>query len=180
MMKKIVAAILPLMLLLALPVFSQAQAPMDQVKFGSFEAEDLRGTKPVTEAIFKKADVTLVNFWATWCGPCRDELPDLAQLSELSEGRVQVVSVLLDSLADAEGTQDEEAIEMAHILLDDAKAEFPTLVPDAWLMTLSSIVYAVPTTFVVDSNGVLLNAVEGSRTADQWITFAEQYYPDAE
>ena len=49
--------------------------------FGAFESETLDGEK-VTEEIFQQADLTMVNIWATFCGPCIQEMPDLAQLSE--------------------------------------------------------------------------------------------------
>lgn len=38
----------------------------------------------------------LVNFWATWCDPCREEFPDLVRIAETFKGRVDVVTVSLD------------------------------------------------------------------------------------
>lgn len=178
MNKRMLAAVLSLCLMaLALPAL--ASPAMQAMTFGPFEAENLRGEDAVTEAIFADADVTLVNYWATWCGPCRVELPDLAKLSELSEGRVQVLGVLLDSLNTATGVQDAGAIETAHILLDDAGAEFPVVVPDEWLLGMTRMVTGVPTTFLVDGNGKLLKVHVGSQNADAWLALAEQYYPDA-
>ncbi|MEP6788713.1 MAG: TlpA disulfide reductase family protein [Acidobacteriota bacterium] len=42
----------------------------------------------------------LVNFWATWCDPCRDEFPDLVKLDAAYRGKIDFVTVSLDDLAD--------------------------------------------------------------------------------
>jgi len=42
----------------------------------------------------------LVNFWATWCGPCREEFPDLVRLDSVYRGKIDIVTVSLDDLAD--------------------------------------------------------------------------------
>lgn len=170
-LKRILSMVLVLgMMAFALPVFSESESS----SFGEFSAENLRGEEPITEAYFAEADLTLVNYWATWCPPCREELPDLAKLNELSEGRVQVLGVLLDSIVDADLTRDEGAIEAAHVLLDASEASFPVVVPDMWLLQIGSIVTAVPTTFVVDSEGNLVTAVTGARDAEGWMKLAEE------
>lgn len=161
------------MMAFALPVFAESAS------FGAFSADNLRGEEPITEAYFAEADLTLVNYWATWCPPCRKELPDLAKLSELSEGRVQVLGVLLDSIVDAELTRDEGVIEAAHALLDASGATFPVVVPDMWLLQIGSIVTAVPTTFIVDREGNLVTATEGAMDAEGWMALVETVLADA-
>lgn len=142
--------------------------------FGSFEAENLRGDTPITEAYFAEADLTLVNFWATWCGPCREEIPALAQIAEKSEGRFQVLGVMLDSL-DAQGARDESAIEAAHTLLDAANAAFPVVVPDDYLSEVSSaIVVYVPTTVFVDRQGNVVTYIETSLSLEDWMAISEE------
>lgn len=126
--------------------------------FPAFEAENLLDAEHrVTEAIFQEADLTLLNYWASWCGPCAEELPDLGELSALSEGRVQVVGVLLDGLTvskDGESTErNEQEIEDALALMADAKAEYPLLMPEGFLGMLSSVITAVPTTFLINRDG---------------------------
>ena len=64
--------------------------------FGAFESETLDGEK-VTEEIFQQADLTMVNIWATFCGPCIQEMPDLAQLSEEYQDKgVQIIGLIGD------------------------------------------------------------------------------------
>lgn len=177
MHKKRMAALLAACLLcVALPMTSLAQG-MDAARFGPFDAEDLLGDVNVTNDVFENASITLVNYWATWCGPCIQELPDLASLSELTGGKIQVVSVLLDSV-DSFGKRDESAIEAMHTLAEDAGVAYPVLVPDTFLSIVGSMVSAIPTTFVVDGNGVLLDTVIGSMTAEEWIERAQEYIDD--
>ncbi len=42
----------------------------------------------------------LINFWATWCDPCREEFPDLVKIDEEFKGRIDFITVSLDDLAD--------------------------------------------------------------------------------
>jgi thiol-disulfide isomerase/thioredoxin len=178
MQKKMLSLLLALLLLLgALPALAESE----ETPFGAFSAENiLRAGEgepaPVTEAIFAEAELTLVNYWATWCPPCIEELPALGRLYEATEGRAQVVSVLLDAV-DEYGQRDESAIEAALLLMEASEADYPVLVPDAWLMKIGGIVTAVPTTFVVDAEGNVLTGLVGGRTEAQWLAVIEEYLP---
>lgn len=59
----------------------------------------------------------LVNFWATWCDPCRDEFPDLVKLDAAYRGKIDFVTVSLDDLADINGDVPK--------FLGEMKAEMP-------------------------------------------------------
>lgn len=45
----------------------------------------------------------LINFWATWCNPCREEFPDLVKIDEAYRGRIDLITVSLDDMADIDG-----------------------------------------------------------------------------
>ena len=47
-----------------------------------------------------QGDVLVVNLWATWCAPCMEEMPSLAELQRNFEGRIRVIPVSVDSEAD--------------------------------------------------------------------------------
>ena len=67
--------------------------------FGEFETVTLTG-EPVTQEIFGEAKLTMVNIWATYCGPCIQEMPELAELAREYEDRgVQIVGLLSDVMA---------------------------------------------------------------------------------
>jgi thiol-disulfide isomerase/thioredoxin len=54
-----------------------------------------------------KGQVVVVNFWATWCGPCKEEMPSLAKLAKDYAGRgVKVVPISVDRLEDGQKARD--------------------------------------------------------------------------
>jgi thiol-disulfide isomerase/thioredoxin len=81
-----------------------------------WQLPDLKGDARVVVA---PGQATLVNYWASWCAPCREELPLLADLSRRPGNPVRVVAIALDSLADA------EAFLAAHPLAMDIRIESP-------------------------------------------------------
>lgn len=171
MKKRLLPALLAMCLLLgAAPICGNAA--MNAAPFGKFSAENLRNEGVVTEAVFAGADVTLVNFWATWCGPCVGELPHLGVLAEKTEGRVQVLGVLLDSLT-TKGEKDDDVVEAMHALMDESGAAFDVVMPDAWLSSIATIVTSIPTTFLVDSQGNIISSVIGARNEAQWLETIE-------
>lgn len=177
MMKKILTVVLAVCFLC---VAAAGCAQMEDVPFGFFEAMDILGEEAVTEGIFAEAEITLVSFWATWCPPCVRELPTLAKLYEESGGRVQVLGVLIDAL-DENGELDNEVIETGRVLLDEAGVAFPVVVPDAWLAKLSTLIYAVPTTILVDKNGNIIDTEIGARTSvEEWLEVAYEALGDAQ
>ena len=61
------------------------------------KAIDIEGLKPLLKPNGKPL---LINFWATWCDPCREEFPDLVKLSTNFHGKIDVITVSLDDLAE--------------------------------------------------------------------------------
>jgi len=45
----------------------------------------------------------LINFWATWCDPCREEFPDLVKLDTLYKGKIDFITISLDELSEIDG-----------------------------------------------------------------------------
>lgn len=62
-----------------------------------FTLPDLAG-KMVRLGDFRDRKAVLINFWATWCEPCREELPTLERLARERQGTVEVLGVNLDAL----------------------------------------------------------------------------------
>src|SRR3954452_8450717 len=60
----------------------------------------------------------LVNFWATWCDPCREEFPDLVQIDKEYRGKIDFITVSLDEVADKDTAVPK--------FLTDMKAEMPS------------------------------------------------------
>lgn len=157
--------------LLLVSVPSLAQGSM--TRFGPFDAEKLNGEGTVSDQVFADAEITLLNLWATWCGPCIHELPDLQKLDEMTDGDVQVIGVLLDGYG-SDGKRDESAIKAMHQLLEQAGVTYPVLLPDTFLQKAGSLASSIPTTFVIDKTGVIQEVVIGSRSAENWLQIAQE------
>ena len=84
------------------PVQTEAKKPTTGSTIPSaFSLQDLRGTKRSLESW--KGKVILINFWATWCAPCREEIPLFIELQKKYQAKgFQVVGIALDQ-ADREG-----------------------------------------------------------------------------
>ncbi|MGI6010206.1 MAG: TlpA family protein disulfide reductase [Ruminococcus sp.] len=118
----------------------------------NFTATDLEGNE-VTQEALADYDLTLVNVWATFCSPCLREMPDLGEIaSEYEEKGVNVIGIVSDTLT-SEGTIDEEQADLARDLVKETKAEYTHLLPSQDLLGILGQIYAVPTTFFVDSEG---------------------------
>ena len=117
----------------------------------SFTAKDLDGNE-FSQDMFAKYDLTMVNVWATWCGPCTMELPGIAELYNKLPDNVNIISICTD------GTEDSD---LAHEILDQAKAKFTTLVPnDEMNKSLLNKIDAFPTTFFVNSQGKVVGGTQ--------------------
>ena len=115
----------------------------------NFDTVDLDGN-PVTMAdIFAAHDVTMINVWATWCGPCVNEMPELAEQNRAFAGKGgAIVGVLLDDT-------DEETLADAKDILDNAGADFLVVVAPGNFEDIIPI-QAFPTSYFVSSDGTII------------------------
>ncbi|MBK9214391.1 MAG: redoxin domain-containing protein [Chloracidobacterium sp.] len=105
----------------------------------------------------------VVNFWATWCDPCREEFPDLVKLYDEYRGRVDLVTVSLDDTVDIGGNVTKflttMRAEMPAYLLDAADPDAAIkLVSKDWAGNLPlTLVYATDGSMVYFRNGKFRN-----------------------
>ncbi|MGA8035734.1 MAG: TlpA disulfide reductase family protein [Candidatus Acidiferrales bacterium] len=106
-----------------------------------FLAADLNGL-PVSTADWK-GKVVLLNFWATWCPPCRAEIPMLIQLKDLYKDRLVIVGVSLD---------DDPAEEVKKFSVEQ-RFNYPVIMATRQIISDYGGVPALPTTFVINQDG---------------------------
>lgn len=132
-------------LLLALLIFSMTLAGCSSGGgAGSFSANTLDGGTFTQKDIADK-DLTVINFWGTFCSPCIAEMPDLADFEKSLPDSVQLITICVD----ASGNEN-----TAKALLDAAGYEGVTLVSgNESFNELTKNIQAVPTTIFIDSDG---------------------------
>lgn len=113
----------------------------------AFTTTDLAGNT-VTEDIFAQKDLTVVNVWGTFCGPCIGEMPELGQWAKDMPDNVQLIGIVCDA---AQG--DDTYIATANQIMESAGCEFVNLTVSSDLSALLDGIAAVPTTFLVDKQG---------------------------
>lgn len=134
-----------------------------------FTATDLAG-EAVDQSIFEGYDLTMVNIWATFCGPCLREMPDLGALHREFQGEnFQIVGIVTDTLA-RDGSIDPDQAELARQIVEETGADYRHLLPSEDLTArVLWQVNSVPTTIFVDEKGSLVGlGYLGSRDADAW------------
>ena len=125
-----------------------------------FSLRNLKGNYESLDSF--RGQVVVLNFWATWCAPCRVEMPSFEKLYRRyrSEG-VAVLAVTLDKNAGPKIKSFVDEYELSFPILLDEKGEVERLYPS---MT-------IPFTYVIDSEGRVVARVDGAKNWDSNETF---------
>lgn len=101
----------------------------------------------------RPGDVLVVNFWATWCAPCRKEIPDLVQLQDdLGPDGLLVIGVSLD----------QQGAEAVTPFLDSYDINYPIVLdPEGQIEQAFGGVYGLPMTYVIGPTGRIQHRVLG-------------------
>ena len=105
-----------------------------------------------------KGKVVFVNFWATWCKPCRDEMPSMEALNKAMAGQqFQMLSIVFN-----------DDLQMADSFARRLGATFPVLANPGPELTEAYMITGVPETFLIDANGILRHKFIGPYNWDTW------------
>jgi len=146
------------LLLSLVPSFARAEDQQPTIRFvrnpdpaPEFSLTGLDG-KPVTLA-GSRGKVILLNFWATWCGPCRAEIPDLVELQNKYKDRLQILGLVVDD-------DDQDAIKG---FAEKFSINYPVAVATNEIRLQYGGIAALPTSFVLDAEGRIVQKHEGLR-----------------
>lgn len=123
-----------------------------------------------------KGKVVFINFWATWCPPCKEELPDIEALYReynFNEDEVVLLGVVNPSTDEFPQNSD-VSIEEINKFMDDNGYTFPTLFDESSNVLRKYGISAFPTTFIVDKYGDFVGYVPGMMTKDIMINVINQ------
>ncbi|MCP3688028.1 MAG: TlpA family protein disulfide reductase [Gammaproteobacteria bacterium] len=112
--------------------------------------EDLQGR--LTNLSDFRGKVVLLNFWASWCGPCVDEIPSLVRLGLKLKGRP--FEVLTVNIGESRGRVEK--------FMQELKVNFPVLLDESGKAVRDWRVYAFPSNFLIDKNGQIRYAYSGA------------------
>jgi len=137
-------------------------------KAAEFSLINLVGEE-VTSAQFQ-GKVVLLNFWATWCGPCRFEIPDFIKIyKKYQKSGLEIVGIAVSSGS---------AVQIQKFV-DKWGINYPVLTGDEkYLQDLANKyggIFGIPTTFLIDRKGVIREKWIGARTEKVFVSEIEKY-----
>ena len=110
-----------------------------------------------------KGKVIFLNFWATWCGPCRNEMPDIQKLYEEYSAQGEDAEVVILGIAGPGIGQEGSAEEIADFMEENGYT-YPVLMDAGGEMFTRYGISAFPTTFMIDKDGNVYGYVPGQMT----------------
>jgi len=116
-----------------------------------FKLDSIDG-KPLTLAS-AHGKVVLLNFWATWCGPCRAEIPDLIELQQKYKDQLQIIGL----------TVDDDDVAFVKQVVARTRINYPVAMTTPEVRVQYGGVAALPTSFVLDTQGRIVQKHEGLR-----------------
>jgi thiol-disulfide isomerase/thioredoxin len=123
-----------------------------------FKVDALDG-KPLSLAA-SRGKVVLLNFWATWCGPCRAEIPDLIVLQEKYKDQLQIIGLTVDDDDDS----------MIKEVVAETRINYPVAMSPPEVRKQYGGITALPTSFMLDTQGRVVQKHEGLRDPDLYET----------
>ena len=114
-----------------------------------FKLTDLDG-KDISIAT-ARGKVVLLNFWATWCGPCRAEIPDLIELQKRYKDALQIIGL----------TVDDDDAETVRRVVAETGINYPVAMTSIEVRMKYGGIAALPTSFLLDNQGRVMQKHEG-------------------
>ena len=112
-----------------------------------------------------RGKVVLLDFWATWCPPCRKGIPDLVELKEkYGEKGVEIIGISLDGITRGGATKDEVIP-----FIKEYGINYPIVEGDMNISQQYGGIRSIPTSFVIDKEGYIISYYQGLIPKEQYI-----------
>ncbi len=149
--------------------------------FGNFTSQTLDGEK-ADSSIFE-GKITMVNIWATYCGPCIKEMPYIEKLSkEYADRNFQVVGIASDVYLYPDGSYDPTLLGEAEKVVEQTGVSYLNLLPSESLQKakLNEVRYVPETVFLDTKGNQIGESFIGSRSYEEWAQIVESVLETAE
>lgn len=178
-MKKIIALTLSVIMVcccLGITASSEPDMSIDGHGIGmsidGFSTIDMYGN-PVTSSVLEQADVTIINYWATWCGPCVGEMPDLQEAHEYWSANPELGIQILGAVSYGGSCNHDTAL----AFLENNGITYTNIEPDGILNAVFSRSGYIPQTLVVDRNGRVWDHVVGAfNSYEDVVSFGDMWH----
>ena len=132
------------------------------------ELEDLDGNKVNVGELVHSNNITMLNFWGTFCGPCINEMPDLETVYQKYADQGFCIIGMTSDIVTGDGSFNEDLILEAKDIVSATGVTYPVVITSREVLEYCNL-YAVPTTYIFDKNGVLVcDPIIGSQSSEQW------------
>lgn len=150
---------------------SSANSNSNKTPAIDFELKDQHGkTHKLSDY---KGKVVFLNFWATWCPPCKMEMPDIQKIYEKYEKQGEKSEVVILSVV-APNTQDEKDIDGIKEFLEENGYTYPVLMDDGGYTFGAYRISSLPTTFMIDKEGNVFGYVQGGLSQEAMESIIDQ------
>lgn len=135
------------------PSYSSEERPQVGFKAPGFSLEALDSTELYGLEDLDKPIV--INFWASWCGPCREEAPDLVSLYDEYKDEIDIYAVNMTTT---------DSLKEVKLFVDHYGFTFPVLLDQEGEVSKAYQVIGIPTTFFIDKHGNIVHKIAGFAT----------------
>jgi cytochrome c biogenesis protein CcmG/thiol:disulfide interchange protein DsbE len=163
-MKTLLPVILVLALLMPLAVLAPLACAQTGKQAPNFSLQT--GSGSTVELAKLKGKVVVVNFWATWCGPCRVEIPGFVSVYEKYKNKgLEIVGISLD----------QKGWSALRPFIERNKITYPVVLDNGEVASRYGDIRSIPTTFIVDRKGNIVDTHIGSMDAISFEKLVKKY-----
>ena len=137
---------------------SGANGPQKVYKAPGFEVTDLKGEKITLKSL--EGNVVFLDFWATWCPPCRKGIPDLISIQNDYKNDVVIIGISLDG---------EKTLKDVPGFVKSYGINYPIVYGDDKVVAAYGGIEGIPTAFVVDKKGNVVDKHVGLVPKDTYV-----------
>ena len=130
-------------------IFTQEQTQNDLLPAPDFTLETMEGTSFTLSE--QKGKIVILNIWATWCAPCREEIPDFMEIQEEMEEHLLFVGVSVD----------EKGWDVVVPFAEEFEINYPIVLDDGTVSEKYGPIMGIPMSFIINEEGDVAYVIPG-------------------